>query len=344
MQPKTKKILVTGGAGFIGSHTVVELIEAGYTPVIIDNFSNSTPHALQGIERITGIKPIFYELSCDSLSQIEQVFLEHTDIEAVIHFAAFKAVKESIDKPLQYYQNNLFSMVSLLQAMDKHDVKKLVFSSSCTVYGNTEQLPLSEEMPMLPTSSPYGRTKQMCESIIADYAHISKNFGCISLRYFNPIGAHPSGMLGELPIGEPNNLVPYITQTAAGVRQQLKVFGNTYPTPDGTALRDYVDVVDLAKAHLSALNRLVSNNNHSAIESFNLGSGKGISVLDVVNAFEQANSIKVNYTIAPRREGDVAEIFASTAKAEKQLGWSASTPLQESLKNAWNWEKTYRGI
>ena len=338
------KILVTGGTGFIGSHTVVELIEAGHSVVVIDNLSNSEEFVLKGIEQITGKMPIFYNADCAHANNLSRIFSEHPDIEAVIHFAAYKAVKESIDKPLDYYQNNLLSMITLLQAMQKAKVNRLVFSSSCTIYGENAPLPLSENLPMTPTTSPYGRTKQMCEEIIADCAAANNQFHSISLRYFNPIGAHPSGKIGELPLGTPNNLIPYITQTAAGVRDELKVFGNDYPTPDGTALRDYIDVVDLSKAHVKAVNHLIKGNSPTQLDAYNLGAGKGISVSEIIDTFEKVNALKIKWSFAPRRQGDVPNIFADASKAKRELNWQAETPLGESLRNAWNWEKKYREL
>ncbi len=338
------KILVTGGTGFIGSHTVAELIEAGHTVVIIDNLSNSEEHVLKGIEQITGKRPIFYKADCANANDLSRIFGEHPDIEAVIHFAAFKAVKESIDKPLGYYQNNLLSIITLLQVMQKTKVNRLVFSSSCTIYGEKAPLPLSETLPMTPTTSPYGRTKQMCEEIIADYVAANNQFYSISLRYFNPIGAHPSGKIGELPLGTPNNLIPYITQTAAGVREELKVFGNDYQTPDGTALRDYIDVVDLSKAHVKAVDRLVNGNSSTQLEAYNLGAGKGISVKEIIETFEKVNAVKIKWSFAPRRQGDLPSIFADASKAKRELNWEAKTVLGESLRNAWHWEQKYRKL
>lgn len=338
------KILVTGGTGFIGSHTVVELIQSGYSVVIVDNLSNSQEVSLSGIEQITGVKPDFYKVDCTDTKQLSEVFAKHSDISAVIHFAAYKAVKESIDKPLEYYRNNLLSMISLLEVMEKAKVNGLVFSSSCTIYGEGATLPISENLPMTPTTSPYGRTKQMCEEIIADYAAVNKDFFNISLRYFNPIGAHPSGLIGELPLGTPNNLIPYITQTAAGLRDELKVFGNDYPTPDGTAVRDYIDVVDLAKAHVLAVTRLVKGGSTLQLDAFNLGSEKGSSVKEIIETFEEVNSLKLNWSFAPRRQGDVPVIYADAGKAQRELGWKAETPLGQSLKNAWNWERKYRKL
>ncbi len=337
-----QKVLVTGGTGFIGSHTVVELIKSGYKVVIIDNLSNSNEFILDGIEKIVGFKPTFYKADCTNPDDLAKIFNEHQDIQGVIHFAAYKAVKESIEKPLDYYQNNLLSLIHLLNQMKRANVKNLVFSSSCTIYGEKAALPYHEELPMTPTTSPYGRTKQMCESIIADYANINKDFKYISLRYFNPIGAHPSGLIGELPIGTPNNLIPYITQTAAGVREELKVFGDDYPTPDGTAMRDYIDVVDLANAHVKSIDRIFTKANSSAFEAFNLGSGEGISVKEVIETFERENKVQIPWSFAPRREGDIPLIYADTKKAKKELGWSTTTPLAHSLKNAWRWEKMYR--
>ncbi|MFP4557334.1 MAG: UDP-glucose 4-epimerase GalE [Bacteroidales bacterium] len=337
-----QKVLVTGGTGFIGSHTVVELIKSGYQVVILDNLSNSNEFILNGIEKIVGFKPPFYKADCTKPDELAKVFNEHHDINGVIHFAAYKAVKESIEKPLEYYQNNLLSLIQLLNQMGEAKVNNLVFSSSCTIYGEKATLPYHEELPMTPTTSPYGRTKQMCESIIADYANINNDFKYISLRYFNPIGAHPSGVIGELPIGTPNNLIPYITQTAAGVRDELKVFGDDYPTPDGTAMRDYIDVVDLAKAHVKSIDRIFTKPNFPNFEAFNLGSGEGVSVKEVIETFERENNIQLKWSYAPRRVGDIPLIYADTKKARKELGWTASTPLAQSLKNAWKWEKMYR--
>jgi UDP-glucose 4-epimerase len=337
-----KSILVTGGSGFIGSHTVVELQKAGYNAIIADNLSNSERHIVERISRITGIVPEFIEADCTNRLTLVNIFKTHPDIVAVAHFAAFKAVAESIQKPLKYYQNNLFSMVALLEAMGECHVGNLVFSSSCTVYGEAAPSPVNERMPMLPTTSPYGRTKQMCEEMITDYSRTNSNFRCISLRYFNPIGAHPSGQIGELPLGVPNNLIPYITQSAAGVRGELKVFGNDYPTPDGTAIRDYIDVVDLAKAHVLSINRLIDANTTENVEAFNLGIGQGASVLEVIKTFEEVNSLKLKWSFAPKRDGDVPMVYGDTSKANRVLGWRAETSLAQSLRNAWLWETNLR--
>ena len=337
-----QKVLVTGGIGFIGSHTVIELLASGYEVIVVDNLSNSNKDILKGIKKITGKEPLFYEVDCTDYSKLNDVFKDNPDILGVIHFAAYKAVKESLEKPLEYYRNNVFSMVLLLEAMQKAGVSNLVFSSSCTIYGENAPLPYKEDMPMTPTTSPYGRTKQMCESIIADYATVQPDFKYISLRYFNPIGAHESGLIGELPTGIPNNLIPFITQTAAGIRKELKVFGNDYPTPDGTAMRDYIDVVDLAKAHVIALNRALSKEHDSQFEAYNLGSGKGLSVREIIDTFEQVNNTKINWSFAPRRQGDIPQIFADTSKAKEILNWETKTPLSESLRNAWKWEQNYR--
>ena len=339
-----KKILVTGGTGFIGSHTVVELQKAGYEVVIIDNLSNSEELIVERIENITGKKPHFFKADCTDKSAYEQIFKQHPNIICVVHFAAYKAVAESIAKPMEYYQNNVYSMVELLNAMQEHNVENLVFSSSCTIYGEGQPSPFNEEMPMTPTTSPYGRTKQICEGMIVDFSAVYNSFQCISLRYFNPIGAHPSGLIGELPIGIPNNLIPYITQTVAGLRDELKVFGNDYPTPDGTPLRDYIDVVDLSRAHVMAVDRLLNKKNSSKLEAFNLGAGRGISVLEIIDTFEKVNGVKVNWKFVSRRQGDLAQIYADTSKAISVMGWKAETSLADSLRNAWKWEKSFRGI
>jgi UDP-glucose 4-epimerase len=338
------KILVTGGTGFIGSHTVVELIKSGFQVVIIDNFSNSHQSILSGIEAISGVKPSFYQADCSNKDSLLKIFSEHPDIVAVIHFAAFKAVKESIDKPLAYYRNNLLSLVSLLEAMSESGVNNLVFSSSCAIYGEEVLPPFSEQMTMTAATSPYGRTKQMCENIISDYAVFNNQFKNISLRYFNPIGAHPSGLIGELPLGVPNNLIPFITQTAIGIRNELLVYGNDYPTPDGTAMRDYIDVVDLANAHLMALNRVLDNQSKEQVEFFNLGQGRGVSVKEIINTFERVNSIRLNWKFAPRRLGDLPILYADTSKAGNILGWKAQVSIANSLENAWRWEKNIRNL
>jgi len=336
------RILVTGGTGYIGSHTVVELYEAGYEPVIIDNLSNSEESVLDGIQRITQKRPEFHCFDLCDTHKTRDFFLHHRDIAGVIHFAAFKAVGESVEKPLMYYQNNLGSLINVLNGAGENGIQAFVFSSSCTVYGQPDVLPVTEEAPIKPAMSPYGNTKQIGEKIIRDYSSRQDSLRCILLRYFNPVGAHPSAEIGELPIGVPNNLVPFITQTAAGLREQLKVFGNDYNTPDGTAIRDYIDVVDLARAHVAALDRLLQKKNTEKVEVFNLGTGRGLSVLEVINAFEKANNLKVNYAIAPRRAGDIEKVWADTSRANKVLGWKAEKPLEETMKSAWAWEKKYR--
>ncbi|MCF8225850.1 MAG: UDP-glucose 4-epimerase GalE [Bacteroidales bacterium] len=337
-----KKILVTGGTGYIGSHTVVELQEAGYEPIIIDDLSNSYIEVVDNIQSITGKRPAFEKTDLKDREATMEVFSRHNEIEAIIHFAALKAVGESVEKPIEYYKNNINSLIHLLEAMKLYNIDHFVFSSSCTVYGEPDELPVNEEAPVKKASSPYGNTKQISEEIIQDYIipNSGKNF--ISLRYFNPIGAHPSAKIGELPTGIPNNLVPFITQTAIGIRDQLKVFGNDYNTPDGTAIRDYINVVDLARAHVVAIDRLLSGKNRSAFEVFNLGTGSGNSVLEIINTFEKATGKKINYTITGRREGDVEKVYADTSYANEELGWRAEKGLEETLLSAWKWEQKYR--
>jgi len=340
----SKKILVTGGVGYIGSHTVVELLQQNFEVFIVDNLSNSHISVLQGIEKITGKKPHFTKLDLVDKNATEQYFTKHYDIDAVIHFAALKSVNESVAEPLKYYQNNLGSLINLLSNMISLKLYYLVFSSSCTIYGQPDKLPVNEEAPKKTPLSPYGNTKQIAEEIILDTINSSDFLNAISLRYFNPIGSHPSSLIGELPLGIPNNLVPYVTQTAAGIRQQLKVYGNDYNTSDGTCIRDYINVVDLAKAHVVAVNRLLENKIKNNFEVFNLGTGKGHSVLDVINAFEKVSRKKLNYIFADRRPGDVEQVWADATKANKVLGWKAETGLEETMLSAWNWEKRYRGI
>ena len=337
-----KRILVTGGTGYIGSHTVVELIQAGFEPIIVDNLSNSDKSSLEGIQSITGIKPEFhcFDLCDKELTRI--FFANNKDIKGIIHFAAFKAVGESVEKPLMYYHNNLASLVNILSAAEENEISNFVFSSSCTVYGQPDILPVTEESPVQPAFSPYGKTKQISEEIIRDFSINLSGFKTIMLRYFNPIGAHPSANIGELPLGVPNNLVPFVTQTAAGVREELRIFGNDYNTTDGTAIRDYIDVVDLAKAHVVAVNRLIGNKNDQQVEVFNLGTGRGVSVLELVTTFEKVNQQKVNYVITPRRSGDIEKVWADTSKANNVLGWKSERTLEETLKSAWEWEKKYR--
>lgn len=330
-----KTILVTGGLGFIGSHTVVELIQSGYTPVILDNLSNSSLKVLDGIEEITRLRPIFYTKNVLDTLALEQILKEH-NIDAVIHFAAFKAVGESVEKPLEYYHNNVGGLISLLNAMKKTGVQKFVFSSSCTVYGQPEKLPVTENSPVLKAESPYGNTKKMCEEILYDISKTGLG-KTISLRYFNPVGAHPSSIIGELPLGIPNNLVPYITQTTAGWREQLTVFGNDYNTPDGTCIRDYIHVVDLALAHVKALEYLDKTDLNYDV--FNIGTGKGSTVLEVIKAFEETTSQKLNFKIGNRRAGDIEKVWADCTKANTVLAWQAKFDIKQMMLDAWNWQK-----
>lgn len=336
-----ERVLVTGGAGYIGSHTVVELSRAGFEPVILDNFINSHSSAVDGMQRILGYRPTVVEMDCGDASALEHVFESATGggrtVAGVIHFAAFKAVGESTQHPLKYYRNNLGSTVALLEAMAAFGIPNLVFSSSCTVYGQPTSIPVDEQAPMLEAESPYGYTKQACERIIRDTHASGQSLNTALLRYFNPIGAHPSSEIGELPLGHPNNLIPYLTQATAGLRDPLTVFGDDYPTPDGTCIRDYIHVVDLACAHVSALRWLMNQQN--ACEIFNLGTGQGHSVLDVIHTFERANGIAVPHQIGPRRPGDVTAIFADAGKAEAMLGWKCERSLEEALRDAWNWER-----
>lgn len=332
------KILVTGGTGFIGSHTSVELINKGYTVVIADNLSNSNADVVDAIEKITGTRPIFEKADLSVRSQAEEVFEKHHDIAAVINFAAYKAVGESVKEPLKYYSNNLCIVFNLLSEMERYGIRNFVQSSSCTVYGEPDTLPISESSPLKPATSPYGNTKKMVEDILADVAKQDR-ISAIALRYFNPIGAHPTGLIGELPRGVPNNLMPFITQTAIGIRQQLSVFGNDYDTPDGTCIRDYIHVVDLAKSHVSAVERLVSRSNKAGIEFFNIGTGNGFSVMEVIKSFEKTSGVKLNYKIADRREGDIVKIWADTSLSNRELGWKAEYSLDDMTRDAWNWEK-----
>ena len=336
-------ILVTGGLGFIGSHTVVELQQAGYEVMIIDNLSNSSIEVLDRISKITGKKPIFEQIDLREKGKVQDFFQRYTSIEGVIHFAASKAVGESVEKPLLYYENNIASLIYILQELQKKEKVSFIFSSSCTVYGQADELPISENAPFKQAESPYGNTKQINEEIIRDTCHISANIKAISLRYFNPIGAHSSALIGELPNGVPQNLVPYITQTAIGLRESLSVYGNDYPTPDGTCIRDYIHVVDLAKAHIAALERLLKENNESNYEAFNIGTGKGSSVLEVIKAFEKVTGQALPYKIVGRRAGDVVSAYANTYKANKELLWKAELTLEDALLSAWNWEKKLRG-
>ncbi len=337
------KIVVTGGLGFIGSHTVVELQNEGFEVVAIDNLSNSSVEVLDGIERITGKKPVFENLDLRNKAAVQDFFNRHTDVKGVIHFAASKAVGESVENPLLYYENNINALVYLLQEMNKLEEPNFIFSSSCTVYGQAEKMPITEDASVQPAASPYGNTKQIGEEIITDTVKVTP-IKAILLRYFNPIGAHPSAEIGELPLGIPQNLVPFITQTAIGLREKLAVFGDDYPTSDGTAVRDYIHVVDLAKAHVVALQRLLNKQNQAAVETFNLGTGKGSSVLEVIRAFEKVSGQKLNYQIVGRREGDITEAYANTDKANTVLGWKAQSTLEEALSSAWKWEQKIRNV
>lgn len=331
------KIIVTGGAGYIGSHTVIELINAGYEPILVDNFSNSFPFMLDQLEEILGRKVTFYNLDCGEPA-FETVFQKEGKIDGVIHFAAYKAVGESVAQPMKYYKNNVGSLINLLGLMEKYDVKNLVFSSSCTVYGEPAVLPVKEDTPSQPANSPYGNTKQICEEIINDLVNSKAPVKAILLRYFNPIGAHTSGLIGELPIGTPNNLIPFITQTAVGIREQVTVFGGDYDTTDGTCIRDYIHVVDLAKAHVKAMAYSAKQTTESFSDVFNLGVGLGSTVLEVINAFEKSTGEKLNYKIGSRRAGDVEKIYADASKSLELLNWKTEISLEESLKDAWNWQ------
>ncbi len=338
------KIVVTGGLGYIGSHTVVELIANKHEVIIIDNLSNSEISVLDGINSITGIKPVFEEIDICDKAPLSSVFAKHTDIQAVIHFAAYKAVGESVEDSLLYYKNNVVGMINILECMKNQNIPHLIFSSSCTVYGQPEKLPVTEKAPIQKAMSPYGNTKQICEEIISDAIHSYHSFSAILLRYFNPIGAHPTALIGELPKGVPNNLVPFITQTAAGIRNELQVFGDNYNTPDGSAIRDYIYVGDLAQAHVIAANRLLKKSNTEECEVFNLGTGKGVSVLEMIATFEEATGTKVPYTIVDRRAGDIEQVWADTQNANEKLGWKAKTSLQDVLASAWKWEKRLRKL
>lgn len=336
------KILVTGGLGFIGSHTVVELQNEGFEVVVVDNLSNSSEDVIDGIVAITGKKPIFEQFDLREKSKVQDFFSRHNDIEGVIHFAASKAVGESVAEPLLYYENNLGVLVYMLQELTKKTNGKFIFSSSCTVYGQADELPITEDAPVKPAESPYGNTKQVGEEIIRDTCNVNPNLSAIALRYFNPVGAHPTVEIGELPIGVPQNLVPFITQTGVGLREQLSVFGDDYPTEDGTCIRDYIHVVDVAKAHVVALQRLLNQKNDSNYEVFNLGTGKGSSVLEVIQSFERVSGGKLNYKIVDRRPGDVVQAYADTQKANNVLGWKAHSTLDDSMKSAWDWEQKIR--
>ncbi|QIP17287.1 UDP-glucose 4-epimerase GalE [Spirosoma aureum] len=332
------KILVTGGAGFIGSHTVVSLVEAGFEPVIVDDFSNSERSVLDGLRTILGRDVTCYTANCNDSAAMEAIFQKEAVI-GVIHFAAYKAVGESVRLPLKYYRNNLDSLILLLELMPKYGVHNLVFSSSCTVYGQPEQLPVTEATPRLPAQSPYGNTKAISEDIIRDTVQSQAPIKALALRYFNPIGAHPSAALGELPLGVPANLVPFITQTAAGIRSSLTVYGNDYNTPDGTCIRDYIHVVDLAEAHVQALRKLNEQNTDSSYDVINIGTGRGETVLNIIKTFEQETGVNLNYTIGPRRPGDVEQVYADVTKANRDLNWTARRSLAESLRDAWRWQQ-----
>ena len=340
------RILVTGGTGYIGSHTTVELMQQGYDVTIVDNLSNSSIDVLDGIAAIVGRKPDFANIDCGNITDLDNVFKNYPDIVGVIHFAASKAVGESVEKPLLYYRNNIGSLISVLEVMRMHQVPNIVFSSSCTVYGQPDaaHLPVDETAPIQTALSPYGNTKQINEEIIQDEAHADKNLHATILRYFNPIGAHPSAQIGELPNGVPQNLLPFITQTAAGLRPELKVFGNDYNTPDGSCIRDYIYVVDLAKAHVKAIDRMLHVAERKQVEIFNLGTGTGLSVLTLINEFEAATGVKIPYTIVGRREGDIEQVWAAPKKANEVLGWKAETPIRDVLASAWKWEKHIRKL
>ena len=337
-----KKILVTGGTGYIGSHTTVELIEEGFEPIIVDNLYNSEAVVIDRIQKITGVKPHLEVFDLCDQEKLDRFIQKNNDISAVIHFAAYKAVGESVNKPLEYYRNNLLSLINLLDVMKRHGIPSLVFSSSCTVYGQPEKLPVTEDAPLQPATSPYGNTKQIGESIIRDTTVSDKNLKAISLRYFNPIGAHPSALIGELPRGIPENLVPFLTQTGYGIREELKVFGDDYNTPDGSCIRDYLHVVDLAKAHVIAIKRLIEGKSKTNYEVFNLGTGKGVSVLEAIKSFERVSGIKLKYKIVGRRAGDIEKIWANPSYANKELGWKTLSSLDEAMKTAWDWEKMFR--
>ncbi|MDE5843052.1 MAG: UDP-glucose 4-epimerase GalE [Muribaculaceae bacterium] len=333
------KILVTGGTGYIGSHTVVELQEAGYEVVIIDNLSNSNIQVLDGIEHITGIRPDFVEGDVTDINTLRKLFTDYPGIKGIIHFAASKAVNESVKKPLLYYRNNITSLLNLLELMPEYDVAGIVFSSSCTVYGEPDQNPIDETAPIKPSTSPYGKTKQICEEIITDTIYAGAPIKSIILRYFNPVGAHPSAEIGELPLGVPQNLIPYLTQTAAAIRDELTIFGDDYNTPDGSCIRDFIDVVDLAKAHVIAMRRMLEMKDTDKLEIFNLGTGQGLSVLELLESFERATGVKVPHKIGPRREGDIEKIWADPSKANRVLGWKTEVDIDDTMRNAWRWQQ-----
>lgn len=333
-----ERILVTGGTGYIGSHTVVELQNNGYEVVIVDNLSNSRADVVDSIEQISGIRPAFEEVDCLDYEGMDAVFTKYPGIKGIIHFAASKAVGESVEKPLKYYRNNLVSLINILELMPKHNVKGIIFSSSCTVYGQPDILPVTEAAPIKKAESPYGNTKQINEEIIRDTVASGSPIHAVMLRYFNPIGAHPSALIGELPNGVPQNLIPYLTQTAIGIREKLSVFGDDYDTPDGSCIRDFIYVVDLAKAHVIAMNRILEDKQKESVEVFNIGTGRGLSVLELINAFEKSTGVKLNYQIVGRRAGDIVKVWADPTFANTELGWKADTPIEDTLRSAWNWQ------
>lgn len=334
------KILVTGGTGYIGSHTVVELLNAGNEPIIVDNLSNSNINVLKGITAITSKNVPFYQIDVTDKDALSVIFKENPGINGVIHFAASKAVGESVKEPLKYYRNNLDGLMNILECMKQYNVCSLVFSSSCTVYGQPDILPVTEDAPIKPALSPYGNTKQICEEIIRDTVAANSNLHAILLRYFNPIGAHPSALIGELPLGVPQNLIPYVTQTAAGIRECLTIYGNDYDTEDGSCIRDYINVTDLAKAHVVAVSRMEEKKQDSNVEVFNIGTGRGTSVFEIVNIFEKVTGVKLNYKVGPRREGDIEKVWADPSKANNVLGWKSEKSMEETIKSAWEWQKT----
>ncbi len=338
------KILVTGGTGYIGSHTTVELMQNGFDVVIVDALFNSQENAIDAIEQVVGRRPEFESFDLTDKGRVDDFFRRHSDLQGVIHFAAYKAVGESVNEPLKYYRNNLISLMNIVDAMRQYDVPNLVFSSSCTVYGQPDEefLPIPEHAPIKKAESPYGNTKQIAEEILSDTVKSCDQYNVIALRYFNPVGAHESGMLGELPLGVPNNLMPYITQTAYGIRQQLKIFGNDYPTPDGTPIRDYIHIMDLAAAHVAAVKRMIAKKMEQRFEVFNIGTGTGYSVFDVVKSFERTSNTKLNYAIAPRREGDTIKVWADPTRSNKVLQWHATRTLDDMTRSAWQWEQNYR--
>ena len=337
-----ERILVTGGTGFIGSHTVVELQNSGYDVVIIDNLSNSSADVVDGIEKITGIRPDFEQLDCLDYEGLDKVFAKYGNIKSIIHFAASKAVGESVQKPLLYYRNNLVSLINLLELMPKYGVKGIVFSSSCTVYGQPDVLPVTEDAPIKVAESPYGNTKQINEEIIRDTIKSGSPIQAILLRYFNPIGAHPTAIIGEMPNGVPQNLIPFLTQTAIGIREKLSVFGDDYNTPDGSCIRDYINVVDLAKAHVVAIDRILQDKQNEQVEVFNIGTGRGLSVLELIHAFEESTGVKLNYQIVGRRAGDIEQVWANPDKANNVLGWKAESTIEDTLRSAWKWQQKLR--